>query len=79
MGDAKDMARYEALAEKAYGEMYDAPPHNVKDFYEDACLCLNHAIMIAKELGLNDEMERLQKRSGHIDAVYNSQFRYVGR
>jgi len=31
------MADYEARAEMAYAAMYDAAPHNVKDFYDDAC------------------------------------------
>jgi hypothetical protein len=63
----------------AYAAMYDAAPHNVKDFYEDACLYLAQAIQIATDLGLTDEVERLRKRSEAIDAVYNHQFRYVGR
>ena len=73
------MVAYEKRAEDAYTAMYDARPWNVKDHYEDACLYLNHAILIAQELGLDDEAERLKQRSQHIDAVYNHQFRYVGR
>jgi hypothetical protein len=74
-----EMADYEARAEAAYTAMYDAAPHNVKDYYEDACLCLAHAIQIATRLGLANEAERLKKRSEQVDAVYNRQFRYVGR
>ena len=54
-------------------------PHNVKDYYEDACLYLAHAMQIATGLGLVDEVERLRKRSEEIGAVYNHQFRHVGR
>jgi hypothetical protein len=79
MNDKWEMAHNEDRAEAAYTAMYDAAPHNVKDFYEDACLYLAQAIEIAKHLGLADEVERLKKRSEAIDAVYNHQFRYVGR
>jgi hypothetical protein len=74
-----EMADYEARAEAAYAAMYDAAPHNVKDYYEVACLYLAHAMQIATGLGLLDEVERLRKRSEEIDAVYNHQFRHVGR
>jgi hypothetical protein len=57
----------------------DAAPHNVKDSYDDACLYFAHAIQIAAGLGLADEVKRLRKRNGEINAVYNHQFRYVGR
>jgi hypothetical protein len=79
MNDKTEMAHYEDRAEAAYTAMYDAAPHNVKDFYEDACLYLVHAIEIATQLGLADEVERLKRRTEAIDAVYNHQFRYVGR
>jgi hypothetical protein len=73
------MADFEARAETAYAAMYDAAPHNVKDHYEDACLCLAQAIQIATGLGLTDEVARLKNRNKEIEAVYNHQFRYVGR
>jgi len=79
MNDKAEMAEYEARADMAYAAIYDAAPHNVKDYYQDACLYLAHAIQIATGLGLIDEAERLKKRSEQIDAVYNHQFRYVGR
>ncbi len=75
----REMTDCEARAEVAYTAMYDAAPHNVKDHYEDACLCLAQAIRIAEGPGLVDELERLRKRSEEINAVYNHQFRYVGR
>ena len=79
MNDKTEMAVNEACEEAAYAAMYDAAPHNVKDCYEDACLHLARAIQIAMGLGLMDEVERLKKRGEHVDAVYNHQFRYVGR
>ncbi|MBI3678393.1 MAG: hypothetical protein HY243_17420 [Proteobacteria bacterium] len=79
MSDAKEMARFEALAEEAYGAMYDVRPHGAKDCYEDACYNLSRAIGIAKMRGLAADIERLTKRLEHIEAVYNSQFRHVGR
>ena len=79
MDNKTEMANWEARAEAAYTAMYDAAPHSVKDCYEDACLYLAHAIEIATGLGLIAEAERLKKRGDEIDAVYNHQFRYVGR
>jgi hypothetical protein len=69
----------EARAEAAYAAMYEAAPHNVKDHYEDACLYLGLAVRRAADLGLEADVERLQKRLDDITAVYNAQFRYVGR
>jgi carboxylesterase type B len=74
-----EMADYEARAEAAYAAMYDAAPHNVKDHYEDAYTCLAQAIQIATGLGLADEVARLKDRRKEVEAVYNHQFRYVGR
>ena len=73
------MVDHEARAEAAFTAMYDAAPHNVKDHYEDAHLLLARAVEIATGLGLIAEAERLKKRGEEIDAVYNHQFRYVGR
>ena len=36
MNDKAEMAEYEARAEMAYAAIYDAAPHNVKDYYQDA-------------------------------------------
>ena len=79
MTEQEQMADFEARAEKTYGAMYDAAPHNVKDCYDDASLYLSNAIKLAGKLGLTAEAERLAARSVHIDNVYNSQFRYAGR
>lgn len=71
----KEIAQFEALAEAAYGAMYDAKDHNVKDCYEDASYNLSRAVDVARAHGLAEEVERLSKRIDHIAAVYNSQFR----
>lgn len=75
----REIARLEALAEKAYDAMYDAEPHNVKDCYEDASLYLHEATQMAEKANLRGEAARLKARREHIRNVYNHQFRYVGR
>lgn len=75
----KEIAQFEALAETAYSAMYDARPHNVKDYYEDAVMNLQRAIDTAVAKGMAAEAERLTKRRDHIETLYNRQFRYVGR
>lgn len=59
--------------------MYEAAPHNVKDYYEDASRFIAEAADLARKLGLADEARRLVARGEHYDAVYNHQFRYAGR
>jgi hypothetical protein len=79
MTEPEEMADFEVRAEKAYAALYDAAPHNVKGCYDDASLYLSSAIKLAKKLGLMADADRLAARAAHIDAVYNSQFRYAGR
>jgi len=79
MNDKAQIADYVDRAEAAYTAMYEAAPRNVKDYYEDASFYLARAIEVATALGLAEEIERLRKRSEEIEAVYNHQFRYVGR
>jgi hypothetical protein len=69
---AEQMAQYEALAEKAYSEMYDSPNPRVcycdlKDHFADA-------IGAAERAGLENEAARLTKRAEHCRQVYRSQF-----
>lgn len=72
-GDGKDdVARYEALAEAAYEEMYDArspasPYSDLKDYFA-------MAIGAAKRAGLPDEAKRLTARLEHCKQVYRRQF-----
>ena len=68
----EQMQRCEALAEKAYDEMYDSrypagPYSDLKDFFLAA-------IVAAREAGLSEEAERLSKRLEHCKQVYRSQF-----
>jgi hypothetical protein len=67
-----EVARLEALAEKAYDEMYETrypagPYSDLKDYFIAA-------ISAAQEGGLIDEAERLSKRLEHCKRVYRSQF-----
>ena len=72
-GDGKeDVARYEALAEAAYEEMYETrspagPYSDVKDFFA-------LAIGAAERAGLHDDAKRLSARLEHCKQVYRSQF-----
>ena len=79
MSDAQEIARFEALAEEAYSAIYDVRASGVKDLYEDALYNLGRAIDIARMRGLQETIERLNKRREHIDSVYNRQFRHVGK
>jgi hypothetical protein len=61
-------------AEQAYGNMYESK--RPKDDRDDALLFLSKAIGLATDLGLEVEAARLKERYGHIDKVFNSQFRW---
>jgi hypothetical protein len=68
----KEVAKFEALAETAYNEMYDsrAPAgcySDLKDFFATA-------IGAAERAGLHDEAKRLNARLDHCKKVYRSQF-----
>jgi pyruvate carboxylase len=68
----KEVAKYEALAETAYDEMYDsrAPAgcySNLKDYFAIA-------IGLAERAGLHDDAKRLSARLDHCKKVYRSQF-----
>jgi hypothetical protein len=73
------MREWETRAEAAYAAMYDAASHAVKDLKDEALLCLARATEIAEALDRIEDAKRLRARSENIAAVYNSQFRYVGR
>lgn len=62
-------------AEKAYDEMYEV--HSLRDAnnrYRDAKEYYYDAIGLARQLGLNEEAEKMSDRLLHIKAVYRSQF-----
>jgi hypothetical protein len=68
----REVAHLEALAEKAYDEMYDTryPTgcySQLKDFFASA-------IAVARRAGLTEDAERLSKRLEHCKQVYRSQF-----
>jgi hypothetical protein len=66
------IARLEALAEKAYDEMYETrSPHGPYSELKDR---LAEAIGIAERAGLEAETKRLTARLAHCRAVYRSQF-----
>ena len=68
----EDVAKYEALAEAAYNDMYDSRSpagcySDLKDFFA-------MAIGAAERAGLHDDAERLKVRLEHCKQVYRSQF-----
>ena len=70
--DRKQVAEYEALAERAYADMYDSRSpaacyNDLKDYFAQAISAANRA-------GLNDDAERLTKRLERCKQVYRSQF-----
>jgi len=79
MNTPDTVADCERSAEAAYAAMYDARPLGVKDCYDDARLYFSRAIEAARSAGLTAEASRLTQRLEHIEAVYNGQFRGVGR
>jgi hypothetical protein len=68
----KEVAKYEALAETAYNEMYDArsPAARYSDLKDHFAM----AIGAAERAGLHDEAKRLSARLDHCKKVYRSQF-----
>jgi hypothetical protein len=68
----EQVAHFEALAEKAYDEMYDSryPAGEYSDLKDYFAL----AISTARDAGLTAEAERLGNRLAHCKAVYRSQF-----
>ena len=62
----------EALAEKAYDEMYEA--RSPAGSYSDLKDYFAEAIGVAERAGLTADAERLRKRLAHCKAVYRSQF-----
>jgi hypothetical protein len=79
MSDAATVAAYERQAEAAYAAMYDAQPYAVKDYHDDAQANFAYAISAAQSAGLTGEAQRLSARAEQVQAVYDSQFRGVGR
>ena len=70
--DRTEVARYEALAEAAYGEMYET--RSPVGSYSELKECFAMAIAAAERAGLHDEARRLSERLEHCKNVYRSQF-----
>jgi hypothetical protein len=68
----REIAGYEALAEKAYAEMYDS--RSPAACYSDLKDYFAQAIGIAERFGLEIEAKRLSKRLNHCRQVYRNQF-----
>ena len=68
----QEVARYEALAEAAYDEMYET--RSPAGSYSELKECFAMAIAAAERAGLRDEAKRLNARLEHCKAVYRSQF-----
>ena len=68
----KEVAKYEALAEAAYDEMYDSRSPSAR--YSDLKDYFAMAIGAAEQAGLHDEAKRLNARLDHCKNVYRSQF-----
>ena len=67
----EQLAQYEALAEKAYDDMYDSRSpaacySDLKDYFASAIDAANRA-------GLKNEAERLTRRLDHCKQVYRKQ------
>jgi hypothetical protein len=66
------LAEYEALAEKAYDDMYDS--RSPAACYSDLKDYFASAIEAAEQAGLQADAERLTKRLDHCRQVYRKQF-----
>jgi hypothetical protein len=75
----KKSEEFERKGEDAYAAMYSARPATVKACYEESRSQFRLAIDEATLCGAAAEVARLERRLAHIKAVYNSQFRGVGR
>ena len=75
MSDEQRLAWFEAQAEQAYDKMYDAT-HSTEAaaHYSDAKNAMSDAIALARRLGQDATVARLEARLTHIKAVFRSQF-----
>jgi hypothetical protein len=75
MTDDQKLAWLEAQAEQAYDKMYDdTRGNNAAGHYSDAKEALYEAIGLARRLGQDAHVTRLEARLAHIKAVFRSQF-----
>lgn len=59
-----------AEGERAYAQMYDCRPYDLKDHKDDALFHLGDALELARQLGLADRITEIERRMGHIRQVY---------
>jgi hypothetical protein len=75
MTEEERLAFLEAQAETAYDQMYDAMSStDAAARYSDAKEALADAIALARRLGQDAAVTRLEARLAHIKAVFRSQF-----
>jgi hypothetical protein len=72
LAPTQKVARLERWGEEAYGRMYDA--RSPSGDYSEAKENFHAAIALATDLGLTEEVERLEQRLAHIKSVFRSQF-----
>jgi len=70
MSDTKEMARFEALAEEAWTQIYDSRHRNARECFEDARYNLERALAIAEMRGLKGDALRLGARLEHMTKTY---------
>jgi hypothetical protein len=70
------LGEQKAAGEQAYDDMYEKAhsPGDASVFYSEAKESFYAAIGLARELGLKEEVEQLEKRLAHIKSVFHSQF-----
>lgn len=70
------LREHKSAGEQAYDDMFEKA-HSSSDatiFYSEAKESFYSAIGLARELGLEQEVEEIEKRLAHIKAVFRSQF-----
>jgi hypothetical protein len=75
VSDSSEMARFEALAEEAMSAVYDLRRPDVRSCMEDALYNIERALDIARIRGWTDDVERLTKRQGRVQASFDSRFK----
>jgi hypothetical protein len=72
----RQLALCKQTGEQAYDDMYEKAhsPHSATGYYSDAKESFYTAIGLAREVGLKQEVEELEKRLEHIKSVFRSQF-----
>ena len=69
------LAACERFGEEAYDQMYEEHSSSgAAACYSDAKESFYEAIRLARELGLTEKEQALEKRLAHIKAVFRSQF-----